>query len=354
MASVLQWGVGDAENALTEIQRDSLTTSSVGILRSRIGLKREPQQPFSFLVDTPAHLDVLYPVDTNLGVTNFLFPFEDPTNEQSVTGVQTSASTFLIRVGNEEMLIFKVRHINDSRWEIWVGGNRGFRDTAPVAHVIGEDVVFLRSMRTFRRVYDEESYVVHTSRDGLPYQTRDVFPAFNRVNRVSLPPVPTFDSIRQGTSYTNYNQIQNVIGAFNIHLFHRSRRGVGYEIDSGQNMVLDFYSLDTKVHTVTLRDNYIGSLPSNTRGYNEQIYAVSVADMTGWLGTRTVGQVTVRAYAMLGELRSWQTVEFMLNWKASGTCVGWGCNWGNGYAGNGPPGATGYGYNWGEDFGGGT
>ena len=352
MAVVLQWGVGDADNQLTtEIQRDALDQSALGVLQSDIGFKGAPQQPFSFLVDTPTDLAALYPTTNLGGVTNFLRAFEDPEYTYAMRPAVSSATTWLIRVGMEELVIYRVRNVNENRWEVWVGGNRGYRDTAPVAHAIGEPVVFLRGVRTFRRVYQDEAYLVYTTRSGLPYQTRDIFPQFNRINRVSLPPCPAFESIRQGSTYENHSQIQNVIGAFDIHIWDRSRKGVNRAFDDGQKMVLEFYSLDTLIHTIT------NGAPSSTAdasryGYRKQIIPISVANLTTWLSSRTGAQLKVRAYATLGELKSWQTVEFVVNWRASGTCVGWGCDWGNNHSGEPPAGATGYGYNWGEDYGG--
>lgn len=345
MATVLQWGVGESNNIETRILTGDLRDSSAGALRSRIGFRGRIDQPLSFLVDTAAHLNVLY---------SDLLPFrQSPILGPAMTAAQTFETTRLIRVGNEEMEVIFVRLVNENRWLVFCDGQRGWRDTAPVPHEIGERVLFYRAMRTIPAVDDGEALVVYSSRGGSQHATRDIHPSFRKVNRASLPPCPYFDKIRQGARSDNESQVQNVIGDFEIYVTHRNRKGLRQLFDPGQALVMDFYSLGMKFHTYT-EMVYADFSTIDDSGYEGTSPKFRAASMTTRLGGRTNAQIIVRIYATLGELRSWQTVELMLNWRASGTCVGWGCNWGNGYAGNGPPGATGYGYNWGEDFGGGT
>ena len=337
MTRFLQWGITDQRDTEVRVLAQTATRAGAGVLRSRVVYWRERTQPILAIVDTYGDLAALFPTANN-GYNITTYP-------AGIFAAETPANSFLARIGDEEFWVLQARHINENRWELWLFGRRGLRDTTMVAHEIGEQVRFTRSLHTIPHVYLGEHMVAHTSRDSTPARTHDILPAYPEINRVSIPPVPDLAGVAAPGSTALYND-QLVIGPINISFYNRSRRGQLGKIDDGQKAVLEIYNNNNRI----VKEEF-GKATYETYEYHElHTASLSAANIKAVLGGVTAAKLTICLYATLAGARSWKTAKYVIDWVESINCIGWGCDWNNHWNGTGDSTDTGWGENWGEDY----
>ena len=224
----------------------------------------------------------------------------------------------------------------NNRLEILLS-KRADYDTAPRAHAAGTPVIFWHRMAHFDNKWDGTPYTI-IARSSTGVEGRHTVSPPTPVNRAVRPPCPTSISLNN-----NRDQRQVIYGDISVAWSIRSREGNNGIADTNLRTYVEIWHNGTRA---TFRQALFGS---NTVVFrNMQSFSFSASDISSAIGS-TAGQLEIRLYttAASDTVKSWQTAIYYVDWRASGTCTGWNCDWGNNWGGRR---AGGFGIDFGENY----
>ena len=239
-------------------------------------------------------------------------------------------------IGNEQFEVMDSFRLPNNRLEILLS-KRADYDTAPRAHAAGTPVIFWHRMAHFDNKWDGTPYTI-IARSSTGVEGRHTVSPPTPVNRAVRPPCPTSISLNN-----NRDQRQVIYGDISVAWSIRSREGNNGIADTNLRTYVEIWHNGTRA---TFRQALFGS---NTVVFrNMQSFSFSASDISSAIGS-TAGQLEIRLYttAASDTVKSWQTAIYYVDWRASGTCTGWNCDWGNNWGGRR---AGGFGIDFGENY----